>query len=320
MRFVFVMDPVATVKMKTDTSFAFMLEAEARGHRVDHALATDVFVDAGVPHAFVRKAHAERREDAPVTLDEREVVRLADVDAVFIRKDPPFDREYLWLTQMLELLRGKTFVFNDPRGLREANEKLYTLQFPELVPETLVTADEARIREFVGRVGGRAVLKPVDGYAGTGVFSLVPGDANFGSAIETLTEKGARHVIAQRYLPEIKEGDKRVLLLEGEPLGSFFRVPQGGDVRSNMRVGGRIEGTPLTARDHEIIARIKPTLLRDGLFFVGLDIIGDRLTEVNCTSPTGLQQMAALTGRNLAGEVLARVEARAAEVKARGAA
>jgi glutathione synthase len=311
MHFVFVMDPVSTVKVQTDTSFALMLEAQTRGHRVDHCLATEVFLDEGAVSAIVRRAQVARRAEGPITLGERETVRLAEVDAVFIRKDPPFDREYLWLTQILELLRGKTLVLNDPRGLREANEKLYTLQFPELVPETLVTADEQLIRDFVTRVGGRAVLKPVDGYAGTGIFSLIPGDANFGSAIETLTEKGRRHVIAQRYLPEIVQGDKRVLLLEGKPLGAFFRVPQGGDVRSNMRVGGRIEGTELTDADRRIIARIAPRLLADGLYFVGLDIIGDRLTEVNCTSPTGLQQMAQITGRNLAGEVIEAVEARA---------
>ncbi|MCA9603356.1 MAG: glutathione synthase, partial [Myxococcales bacterium] len=230
--------------------------------------------------------------------------------AVFIRKDPPFDTEYLWLTQELELLRGTTPVFNDPRGLREANEKLYTLHFPELVPETLVTADQARIREFVDRVGGQAVLKPVDGYAGTSVFLLKRGDANFGSAIETMTQKGRHSVMVQRFLPEIARGDKRILVLDGEPLGAFFRVPQGGDVRSNMRVGGRLEATELEATDLRILERIAPRLRADGLSFVGLDVIGDRLTEVNCTSPTGIQQMSTMMGTNLSSRVIEFVEAR----------
>jgi glutathione synthase len=311
MRFVFVMDPVSTVKPDSDTSFVLMLEAAARGHRVDHCLVSDVFLDRSVARAFVRRATPKRDAAAPITLGEREDISLEDVDVVFIRKDPPFDAHYHWLTLLLERLRGKTIVINDPRGLREANEKIYACHFPELMPETLVCADKARIAEFVDDVGGKAVIKPVDGFGGHGVLSLMAGDPNFHGAIEMLTVGGTQVVMVQRYLPEISTGgDKRILLLDGEPLGVFARIPQGGDLRSNLRVGGRAEPRTLTAGDKKVIDTVAPRLKADGLYFVGLDVIGDRLTEVNVTSPTGIQTMSALAGKNLTVTVLEAVERR----------
>lgn len=310
MHIVVVMDPASTVLVDEDTSFALMIAAEQRGHRVDHCLVEDVFFESGRAFARVRRATMKRDPAAPITLGAAEDVSLADVDAVLVRKDPPFDFEYLWLTLMLERLRDTTVVVNDPRGLREANEKLYACHFPELMPETLVTAHGDRIREFLTRVGGRAVIKPVDGHGGGGVFALSDGDPNKSSLIETVTRRGSRVAMIQRYLPEVVDGDKRILLLDGEPLGAITRLPQGGDLRSNIHVGGKVVATDIDADDRRIIATIAPRLRHDGLWFVGIDVIGGKLTEINVTSPTGIQQMSRLTGEALEARAIAWLEER----------
>jgi glutathione synthase len=310
MRFVFVMDPVSTVIVDEDTSFALMLEAEARGHHVDHCLVRDVWLDGAKPVARVRRAHLRRDPAEPVTLLEAEEIPLADVDAVFIRKDPPFEREYLWLTLLLEHIRGETLVVNDPRGLRDANEKLYAHWFAHVMPQTLVASDKRRIRKFVHEAGGKAIIKPIDGHGGASVFALHMGDGNLNGLIETVTGNGTRNAIVQQYVPDVVKGDKRILLLEGEPLGGILRVPQTDDVRSNIHVGGSVVPTELTPRDREICAAVGPRLRADGLFFVGIDVIGGYLTEVNVTSPTGIQQMSRLNGENLSGRVIDALEAR----------
>ncbi|MCB9595558.1 MAG: glutathione synthase [Sandaracinaceae bacterium] len=304
MRIVVVMDPVSTVQVDEDTSFAIMLEAERRGHRVDHCTAQDLFLEAGVAGARVRRARCSRETTPPITLGEVEDVALADVDVVFVRKDPPFDADYLWATQVLEGLRGQTLVVNDPRGLRDANEKLYATHFPELMPETLVTSHKDRIKAFTARVGGRAVIKPLDGKGGEGIFAIANDDPNVNAILETVTREGRRLAMVQRYLPEVKQGDKRILLLNGEFLGVILRVPQGGDLRSNIHVGGRVAATELDEADQRIVATVGPRLRQDGLVFVGLDVIGGYLTEVNVTSPTGIQQASRLSGQNLEAKVI----------------
>jgi glutathione synthase len=316
MRIVVLMDPVSTVQVDGDTSFALMLEAQARGHRVDHALPTDLFLHGWRLGARVRRATMQRDPVAPITLGAFEDVWLDEVDAVLVRKDPPFDSNYLWACHLLEHLRGKTLVVNDPRALRDANEKLYATHFPTLMPATLVSNDKARIRRFMGEVGGRAVLKPLSGAGGESVFLLAEGDLNVNAIIETVTQDGRRVAMAQEFLPAVVQGDKRILLLDGEPLGGILRVPQRGDVRSNIHVGGTVEKTALDARDLEICAEVGPRCRKDGLYFVGLDVIGGRLTEVNVTSPTGIQQMSALSGENLSARVLAWLEERAPLAKA----
>ncbi|MGB0679259.1 MAG: glutathione synthase [Polyangiales bacterium] len=309
MHFVFVMDPVERVIVDEDTSFDLMLAAEARGHRVDHCLSQDIEWCAGQLRAQVRPATMSRTVAPPVTLGAPTWVDLAAVDVVWIRKDPPFDPPYLWLTLLCEMLRGQTRVLNDPRALREANEKLYACHFPALTPATLVSASRAGITAFVEELGGQAVIKPIDGFAGGGVFVLRRGDANFNVIVETLTEQGQLPVMVQQYLPEVQTGDKRILLVDGEPLGAILRVPQGGDFRSNIHVGGNVQAADLDAADRCIIAGVAERLRADGLFFVGLDVIGGRLTEVNVTSPTGIQQMSRLLSRPLSEDVIRRIEA-----------
>ncbi len=311
MRIVVVMDPPATVKVDEDTSFALMFEAEQRGHRVDHCLLSDLFVEAGRVYARVRRATCRRDPAQPITLGEAEDVELGDVDAVLMRKDPPFDDAYLYATLLLEHARGRTLLVNDPRGLRDANEKIYATYFPDLMTDTLVSNDKARIKDFLSRIGGRGVLKPLHGAGGEGVFALDPKDPNLNAIIETVTRGGTQLAMAQRFLPEIAKGDKRILLLDGEPLGAILRVPQGGDLRSNIHVGGRVDAAEIDDDDRRIIAGVSSRLKADGLYFVGLDVIGGKLTEVNVTSPTGIQQMTRLGGENIEARVIDWLEQRA---------
>lgn len=311
MRIVVLMDPVSTVQVDADTSFALMLEAQVRGHRVDHALITDLFLDRFRVGARVRRAKMERNPQAPIVLGEFEDVWLDDVDAVLVRKDPPFDSNYLWACHLLEHLRGKTIVVNDPRALRDANEKLYATHFPEVMPTTMVSNDKHRIKNFLAQVGGRAVLKPLSGAGGESVFLMQDGDLNVNAIIETVTQNGSRVAMAQEFLPDVTRGDKRILLLDGEPLGAILRVPQRGDVRSNIHVGGTVEPAELDERDRAIIALVGPRCRIDGLYFVGLDVIGGRLTEVNVTSPTGIQQMSRLGAQNFSTTVMEWLERRA---------
>ncbi|MCB9660138.1 MAG: glutathione synthase [Sandaracinaceae bacterium] len=310
MRCVIVMDPVSTVLVNEDTTFALMLELEARGHRVDHCLVQDVHMRDGRVHAAVRRARSSREAQPPVQLGAAELVCLDDVDLVFIRKDPPFDEHYLWLTLLLEHLRGKTAVVNDPRGLRDANEKLYALHFSEVMPTTTVDSDKARIKAFVESVGGQAVIKPVDGHGGEGVFAIALDDKNINGLIELVTRGGTRVAMVQAFIPQVREGDKRILLVDGEPLGAILRVPRGDDVRSNIHVGGSVVQASLTEADQRIVQAVAPKLRADGLVFVGLDVIGGKLTEVNVTSPTGIQQMMRLDGVNYAARVIDAFEAR----------
>lgn len=304
MRFVFVMDPPQAVNFESDTTFALMLEAQAQGHRVDHCETKDLFLASGVLHAQVSRAHLQRDPIQPIALAQSEDVNLERVDAVFMRTDPPFDSQYLWATLMLERLRGKTLVINDPRGLRDANEKLYACHFPELMPETLVTSHRERIRRFVQQVNGRAVIKPLDGAGGEGVMALVEGDPNVRAIIDGVTHNGRRVAMVQRFLPEYKLGDKRILLLDGEPIGAVLRVPRSDDIASNLRMGGSAQASQLDEADRRIIATVAPQLRRDGLYFVGLDVIGGYLTEVNVTSPTGIQQISRLNNENVSKRVI----------------
>ncbi len=309
MRFVFVMDPVSTVIVDEDTSFALMLEAQTRGHQVDHCLPSDVGLRGRRVVARVRPATMQRDPAAPIMLAEAEDIDLADVDAVFIRQDPPFTDAYLWLTLVLDHLEGQTLVVNSPRGLREANEKLYAHHFPEVVPPTIMTSHKDEILRFVAEVGGKAVLKPIDGHGGEGVFLLSEGDNNLNALIEVVTHVGARNAIVQALIPEIyEEGDKRILLVDGELLGVVGRVPSKGDIRSNVHVGGSAAPATVSDADRKIIETIAPRLLADGLFFVGLDVIGGKLIEVNVTSPTLIQQMSRLVGENLAAPVIEKLE------------
>lgn len=311
MRIAFIVDPPEGFLLDKDTSFALMLEAQRRGHDVYALGIGDLWAEDGQVHATVRRTTVQRVQGAHFAQGPAEDVDLGDLDCTFMRKDPPFDATYLHATQLLELARGRTLLVNDPRGLQGANEKLYALHFPSVTPPTLVTAEARRIKAFVRAQGGQAVIKPLDGAGGRGVFVLRADDRNLNALIETSTEEGRRPAMVQRYVPEVRQGDRRILLLDGEPLGGILRVPSDEEARSNIHVGGRVERHVLTARDREICATLAPRLRADGLAFVGIDVIGDFLTEVNVTSPTGIQELDRLDGQDAVGRTLAWIEARA---------
>jgi len=315
MHIVFVMDRAEGIRWDTDTTFALMLAAQGRGHRIDHCQMHDLYLEGGRAFATVQQAALQAGPVDSFKLGAREHVCLHDVDVVFLRKDPPFESPYLWCTQMLEVLRGDTLVMNDARGVRDANEKLYACRFPELMPRTLVTSDKARIKAFVQSVGGRCVIKPIGGARGEGVFVLAAGDLNFNAIVELQTDTGRQVAMVQEFLPAVVEGDKRVLVLGGEPLGALLRVPASDDVRSNLAVGGKGVQSPITDGDRALIAKLKPSLMRDGLYFVGIDLIGGKLTEVNVTSPTGIQQMTRLDGVAYSDQVIEWVQGRAVALR-----
>ena len=307
MRFVYVMDPVDRVLPDKDTTFAFLRAAQGRGHENLHCEPRDLFMRNGDLHARVRTLTVS--DQAPYfAFGTPTDIRVADAQAVFIRKDPPFDNMYLMTTLLLERVRGRTLLVNDPRGLREANEKLYTLNFAKWMPRTIVTSHEDVIFDFVKEIGGVGVIKPLDLAGGSGVMMLRPDDKNARSIVQLLSVEGTKLVMVQEFIPDVVKGDKRVLVLGGEILGAINRVPRSDDLRSNIHVGGSVEPYAITDVERAIVADVAPKLLADGLVFVGLDVIDGRLTEVNVTSPTGIQQMSDHHGRDLAVDVIQWVE------------
>lgn len=306
MRFLFVMDPAQGMLPDKDTSFAFMRGAQARGHSTHHCLVSEVGVGEG---GVVARARSIVVSDvAPhVALGAPELMAVESFDAVFVRKDPPFDAAYLHLTQVLDLVKGRVLIVNDPAGLRDANEKLFALKFRDAMPKTLVSSDPAALLDFVASEGP-SVLKPLDGAGGSGVVQLRPGDKNNRALADLLTGEGRALAMIQAFLPAIEHGDKRVLLLDGRPLGAIRRVPRPDDIRANIHVGGRVEATELSPNEVRLVESIAPELRARGLYFVGLDLIAERLIEVNVTSPTGLQELGRLTGRKPEDEVIEWVE------------
>ncbi|MFN8544738.1 MAG: glutathione synthase [Candidatus Binatia bacterium] len=312
LRILYVMDPLSRVLVDKDTTFAFMLEGQRRGHEQYTCDTPDLFIERAVPHARVRWSEV-RRDDPHYTLGEERTAALAWFDVVCMRKDPPFDMSFFFATHVLSLIDARaTLVVNDPRGLREANEKLYALHFPDVIPESLVTAEAGRLKQFMEGLGGEMIIKPLDGCGGAGVFHVHRADRNLNALLELSTAEGRRLVMAQRYLPAAREGDKRIIVLAGEPLGAILRVPREDEHRGNIHVGGRVEPAPLTDRDRAICRRLAPRLMADGLWFVGLDVIGGFVTEINVTSPTGVQEIDRLDGVCLEARVLDFIEARAA--------
>ncbi|MEO6601936.1 MAG: glutathione synthase [Polyangiaceae bacterium] len=310
MRFLFVMDPAETMTADKDTTFAFIRGALARGHECLHCLPREVSNEGRDVFARARSVTvSERKPHVSLGADVR--IEVAKVDAVFVRKDPPFDAAYLYLTQQLDLVKDRVFVMNDPTGVRNANEKLFTFQFLEFMPRSLVSAEPAQIIAFVNTVGGTAVLKPLDGAGGSGVVVLTAGDRNVRSMVDIMTAEGKRLAMVQEYQPAIRQGDKRILLLDGEPLGAILRVPREDDVRANIHAGGQVEACELTAREQEMVRAVAPKLREHGLWFVGLDVIGEKLIEVNVTSPTGIQELGRHQGNHPEQDVIAWVEQRA---------
>lgn len=304
----FVMDPIESIDIDKDTTFVLMLAAQERGHRVLYCELADLSVDAGRPQARVRPVALRRERGRHATLGAPHTIALDDgADVVFQRKDPPVDVDYVTATQILALCR-RALVLNRPDTVIWANEKLYAVQFADLMPETRVARRIPEFVDFLAKLGGEMIVKPLGGKGGEGVFHLRHDDRNLFSILEQVTGFGTRWAMAQQYVPEVRRGDKRILLVDGDPIGAVLRVPAAGETRANLHVGGTPARAPLDEHDRLILDRLRPHLLRDGLFFVGIDVIGGRLTEVNVTSPTGIQEINALEAVRLELDVIEAVE------------
>jgi glutathione synthase len=293
------MDPVEGVNIETDTTFFLMLEAQTRGHGLWRFSPDRLALEDGKVLARGEALNLRAVKGDHYSLGGTEVREVAEFDVVLMRQDPPFDMAYITATYFLERIHPATLVVNDPAEVRNAPEKLLVTSFPGLQPPTLITSDPQLLRDFQARQGDM-VLKPLYGGAGSGVVRLKPGDPNLDALLELHAMIGREPVIAQKFIPAVSKGDKRILLVDGEPVGAINRVPAEGQVRSNMARGGRAEAVELTARDLEICAAIGPELRRRGLLFVGIDVIGDYLTEINVTSPTGAQQLKRFSGLDAA--------------------
>ena len=305
------MDPIESVHIEKDTTFALLLEAQRRGHRLLYLTQASLAVRDAAPWARARALSVRDDPGGWFTLDAAQWLDLREVDVILARKDPPFDAQFLYDTMVLELAqRGGALVVNDPQGLRDANEKLFSLHFRQCIPPTLVARDAAEIRRFVAE-HGEVVLKPLDGMGGRAIFRSARGDPNLNVIIETLTENGRCFAAVQRYIKEISAGDKRILMVDGEAVPyALARMPQGDDFRGNLARGGKGVGMPLTERERWIAAQVGPELKRRGMLFVGLDVIGDYLTEVNVTSPTCARELDAQFGLNIAGQLFDVIEAK----------
>jgi len=304
------MDPIAQIHVEKDTTLALLLEAQRRGYRLLYMTQGDLALRNAEPWA--RMAELRVRDDADdwYSLQPPHWRDLREVDLVFARKDPPFDSQFLYDTMVLEIAQAAGVrVINDPRGLRDANEKIFSLHFPQCIPATLIARDAAEIRRFVAEHGD-VVLKPLDGMGGRSIFRSGRGDPNLNVILETLTREGRDFTVAQRYIPEIVDGDKRILMIDGEPVPYVLaRMPQGDDFRGNLARGGKGVGRPISERDRWIAAQVGPELRRRGMRFVGLDVIGEFLTEVNVTSPTCIRELDAQFGLNIAGMLFDAIEA-----------
>ena len=315
------MDPIETIDINADSTFALMLEAQARGHslwvyEVRHLSLREGKRDPAAPRlhrltARARPVRVERVAGAHAQFGEETILDLSTIDVVLMRQDPPFDMAYITATHMLEHVHPHTLVVNDPRAVRDAPEKLLVTHFPDLMPPTLVSWDVQAIRAFRAEHHD-IIVKPLFGNGGAGVFRIKPDDQNLASLLEMFFAQSREPLMIQRYEPAVRAGDKRIILADGEPIGAINRVPDANEVRSNMHVGGVAHKVELTARDLEICRRIGPHLRDNGLIFVGIDVIGDWLTEINVTSPTGLQQIDRFNGINSAGLLWDRIEARRA--------
>ncbi|MEQ8755304.1 MAG: glutathione synthase [Coleofasciculus sp. G1-WW12-02] len=319
MKFAFIIDPISKLNPSHDTSVALMEAAQALGHEVWVTQAQKLTVVNNQAWANLEKVQltpAELVEGRWVVSERWYAISdtvsfpLEEMDAVFMRTDPPVTIPYLYATYILDYINPKkTQLINTPTGLRRANEKMYALQFKEVIPETIVSQDKLTIQKFVAKKGA-AVLKPLGGKAGEGILFLEAGDRNLNSLVEISTKWGHEPVMVQTYLPAAKEGDKRIILLNGDPLGAVNRIPTGSEFRGNMAVGGRVAATEITPQEQKICALLKPKLQQDGLYFVGIDVIGGYLTEVNVTSPTGIREIDQLNGTCLGKDVIAWVEQR----------
>ncbi|MEC4749760.1 glutathione synthase [Methylomicrobium sp. Wu6] len=304
-----VMDSIQKINIKKDTSFAMLLEAQARGWELHYMELNDLYLRNGRAYGRTRALSVQRDQSRWFEFDREEDMPLDQLDVILMRKDPPFDQEYIYATYLLERAESLgVYVVNKPQSLRDANEKLFTAWFPQCCAETLVAREPERIRGFLHEQN-EIILKPLDGMGGASIFRLRRGDPNLSVILETMTRYNTRYVMAQKYLPEIIDGDKRILLVNGEAVPyALARIPAPGETRGNLAAGGSAEGRPLTERDWWIAKQVGPTLKEKGLVFAGIDVIGDTLTEINVTSPTCVQELDREFGLNIAGMLMDHIE------------
>jgi len=305
-----VMDSIDLINIKKDTSFAMLLEAQSRGWELHYMELNDLYLSNGEPFARTRKVTVKVDPNNWYQFSDEQDISLAGLDTIIMRKDPPFDQEYIYATYLLEQAeRLGTYVVNKPQSLRDANEKLFTAWFPQCCASTLVAREPERFKNFL-KEHKEIILKPLDGMGGTSIFHIRENDPNLNVILEVMTEYSTRYIMAQRYIPDIKDGDKRILIVNGEPVPyALARIPTKGETRGNLAAGGRAEGRELTERDLWIAKQVGPTLKEKGLVFVGIDVIGDFLTEINVTSPTCVQELDNQFGLNISGQLMDHIEA-----------
>ncbi len=303
------MDHVSSINIAGDSTFAMSLEAQARGYKLFHYTPEKLSLRDGKVYATAEPMELRDTKGDHFTLGAPERIDLSTMDVVLLRQDPPFDMAYITSTHMLERIHPKTLVVNDPAWVRNSPEKIFVTEFPDLMPATLITRDAAEIRAFREEMGD-IIIKPLYGNGGAGVFHLKKDDRNLSSLLETFGLMFREPFIAQQYLPDVRKGDKRIILIDGKPVGAINRVPAEHDSRSNMHVGGRAEHTELTKREQEICDRIGPALRERGFLLVGIDVIGDYLTEINVTSPTGIREVKRFSGTDIASLLWDAIEAK----------
>lgn len=308
-----VMDPIADINIKKDSSFAMLLEAQRRGYEIHYMEMADLYLLQGQARARTRVLSVEPNPERWYHFGSEQDLALSELNVILMRKDPPFDTEYIYATYMLERAEdGGSLIVNKPQSLRDANEKLYTSWFSQFTPKTLVSRDPKRLKAFYQQEQD-VILKPLDGMGGASIFRLKPEDPNVSVILETLTAHGSQYAMAQRYIPEIVDGDKRILVVDGEPVPyCLARIPASGETRGNLAAGGRGEARPLSDSDWAIAKAIGPTLKAKGLIFVGLDVIGDKLTEINVTSPTCIREIEAAFPISITGMLFDAIERRLA--------
>ena len=309
-----IMDPISGINIAKDSTFAMLLEAQARTWDIYYMEMDDLFLVNDIPSATTRKMTAEDEASRWYQFHQAMTLSLFDLDVILMRKDPPFNMEYIYTTYLLELAhRQGTLVVNDPASLRDANEKLFVSWFPQCTTPTLVARKSEHILAFLDEHRD-IILKPLDGMGGTSIFRVQLAEQNINVIIETLTENGTKHVMVQQFIPEIINGDKRILMINGEPIPyALARIPKEGEIRGNLAAGGSAKGVELTDRDRWICEQLSPTLKERGLIFVGIDVIGDYLTEINVTSPTCIRELDTIYNLNIAGDLMDAIEQQIAE-------
>ena len=306
-----VMDPIEAINPTKDSTLAMMLAAQKRGWQLYYMQQQDLSVRDGKLHLRAQVVTVSDDTQSWFELGEPQLIQAKELNVILMRKDPPFDMQYIHSTYLLELAEAEgVLVVNKPQTLRDANEKLFTAWFPQCCPPTLVSRDMGQLRSFYDEYGD-IIIKPLEGMGGASIFRLKQGDPNVSVALETLTQQGGQYIMAQRFIPEITSGDKRILLVDGEPMPyALARIPAKGETRGNLAVGGRGEGVPLSERDRWICKQVGPTLKQKGLLFVGLDVIGDYLTEINVTSPTCVRELDAQFGLDIGGALMDSIAAK----------